>query len=263
MTEKAFKGYQKIKMVIANTLKEYEHFYFKTKEDAERYLDFGIDPRRITIAGDMKFDAPLMERDEQVINEIRENLGVTENNFVFVAGSTRPGEEEKLAGIYGELKEKIPEAVMVVAPRHIERLDEVRGIFQQKGIVFKDYGEKNKEAGVILIDRLGILTKLYLCASVSFVGGTLVDIGGHNILEPVWAGSPVIFGNSVFNVVEAADYIVGHNYGAMIKSEKELLSLLIKIHSGDILYHTKQKNETDNSPTVKIGEYILSKIDNA
>ena len=115
----------------------------------------------------------------------------------------------------------------------------------------------------MLVDRVGVLNDLYLAADVSFVGGTLVDIGGHNVLEPVWAGSPVLFGTSVFNVKESVEYILKHEYGEMVQSEEELVSLLKKMLTGDILYATKQSRDLDRSPTAVIGEYILEKLTHA
>ncbi len=110
---------------------------------------------------------------------------------------------------------------------------------------------------------LGLLNDLYLAASVSFVGGTLADLGGHNLLEPVWAGSPVLFGPSIANVKEAAAYIETHHYGAMVKDSDELLSVLKKVRAGDILFATKQTNSPDNSATAAVGEYILSRLSHA
>ena len=151
----------------------------------------------------------------------------------------------------------------VVAPRHVERLDEIKALFNDKAVDFGLYGDNPEKRRMLLVDRLGVLNDLYLAADLAFVGGTLVDIGGHNILEPVWAGCPVLFGPSLFNVREAADYILEHNFGAMVRSEEDLVSLLKNVLAGDIIYATKKSKDLTQSPTAVIGEYILGKLRSA
>ena len=230
---------------------------------AEHLVQLGVDPAKGMVAGDMKFDAPLLERTKQKMTEIRQRCGVADDAFILVAGSTRPGEEAIIANSFIELRNDHPNLTMVIAPRHIERIDEIKALLEGKGIDFADFDDNQAKQRVVLVNRVGILNDLYLGANVSFVGGTLVDIGGHNVLEPVWAGSPVLFGPSVFNVKESVDYIMKNNFGAMVQSEEELVSLLKKMLSGDILYATKQSRDLDSSPTAAIGDYILEKLTHA
>ncbi|HKK21824.1 MAG TPA: hypothetical protein VJ983_10160, partial [candidate division Zixibacteria bacterium] len=128
------------------------------------------------------------------------------------------------------------------------------------GVVFRTYGDVGNGEHLILVDRLGLLNELYQAASISFVGGTLVDLGGHNLLEPVWAGSPVLFGPSLGNVAEAAGYIRNHNFGGLVKDSDELYSVLKKVAGGDILYATKKTSSPENSATAAVGDYILSRL---
>ncbi len=260
MTKKAFRRYNHLRSSMKSLLNRYDRFFFKTKDDASRYEQLGVDPAKGIVAGDMKFDAPLLERTKEKMAEIRQRCSISDDAFMFVAGSTRPGEEAIIANSFIELRNDHPDLTMVIAPRHIERTDEIKALFEAKGIDFAAFDDNPGGQRVVLVDRVGILNDLYLGANVSFVGGTLVDIGGHNVLEPVWAGSPVLFGPSVFNVQESVDYIIENNYGAMVQSEEELVSLLKKMLSGDILYATKRSRDLDKSPTAAIGEYLLEKL---
>lgn len=260
MTEKAFKRYRLMRRVMASVLRKYDRFFFKTDDDAARYLQFGIDRTRAIVTGDMKFDAPLLDRTEDIVRKIRKDIGVKDTDFVLVAGSTRPGEEVILADVYTRLSQTFPDLVMIIAPRHVERTGEVKALLEERMIRYRILGSPNNDERVILVDRLGLLNDLYRAADMAFVGGTLVDIGGHNLLEPVWAGCPVLFGPSLHNVQEAADYIIGKSYGALVRDEEELLSLLKKTIEGDIMFQTKRRQDLDASPTAQAGDYILGML---
>ncbi len=262
MTEKAFKKYRLVKTSMKKLLNKYERFFYKTDSDSERYIQLGVEQARGVVVGDMKFDAPLIERTDAVVEDIRSRAGIKRDAFLFVAGSTRPGEEATIANVHRELSHEHENLVTVIAPRHIERADEIKTLLESKWIPFSVYGEKRNGESLILVDRLGLLNELYLAADLAFVGGTLVDIGGHNILEPVWAGCPVLFGPSLHNVSEAADYIIGHKYGQIVHSEEDLLSVLKKSLSGDIIYSTKRSGDLEESPTATVGDFILEKLSN-
>ena len=259
MSPSAFGKYKFFRRTMGNILNQYDRFFFKTEDDARRYEQLGVEPDRTVVAGDMKFDAPVVDRTPQQIDKIKTQAALEKDSFVFVAGSTRPGEEGILADIFKAM-ESDGKFVMIMAPRHIERSNEIKMLLQEKQIAYRIYGEASGPERFILVDRLGILTDLYGIADISFVGGTLVDIGGHNLLEPVWAGSPVLFGPSLHNVREAADYIQAKNYGGMVESGEALLSVLKKTRRGDILYATKQSTDPELSATTGIGEYILKKL---
>jgi 3-deoxy-D-manno-octulosonic-acid transferase len=260
MSAKAFKRYKYIAGFMARLLQKYDRFFFKTTEDAERYRQFGVSEARGVVAGDMKFDAPIQPRTPESVARIRKTVQVPDDAFLIVAGSTRPGEEALLLDVYRRLHEEIPDIYLIIAPRHIERSDEIRSLFGDKGVAYRTYGDSGNGEHLILVDRLGLLNELYQAASISFVGGTLVDLGGHNLLEPVWAGSPVLFGPSLGNVAEAAAYIQRHNYGGLVKDSDELYSVLKKAADGDILYATKKTSSPENSATAAAGDYILSRL---
>lgn len=264
MSDKAFGRYKFIKGLISKILSSYGRFFFKTEMDKERYQYFGVENSQAVVVGDMKFDAPLIPRSKGRINEIRHRAGVNEDDFVIVAGSTRNGEEKLLIREFINSKaasDKITK--LIIAPRHIERIEEIKQICLDENIAYSIYGNDSQKASIILVDKMGILNDIYLVADLAFVGGTLVNIGGHNILEPVWAGTPVIFGPFLSNVVEAADYILQNNYGAKISSTDEIFKIISKMKSGKVAFNTKSTNDMSCSPTAIAGDYILSRLKNA
>ncbi len=263
MSVRAFGRYRHIAGFLADLLRKYARFFFKTAEDAERFRQFGVSESQGTVAGDMKFDAPMMARSAETMSSIRRKSHIPEDAFLIVAGSTRPGEEVVLAEVFTRLSADFPDVSLLIAPRHVERSDEIGALLTSRGLAFRIYNAPDNGEHVVLVDRLGLLNEFYLAASISFVGGTLADLGGHNLLEPVWAGSPVIFGPSTGNVKEAAEYILKHNYGVQIRNADGLYSALKKARMGDILYATKKTNSPDNSATAMVGEYILSGLSHA
>jgi tRNA (guanine-N7-)-methyltransferase len=194
---------------------------------------------------------------------MRARAGVASDHFLLVAGSTRPGEEAVLANVLRAVHAKHKNFRMIIAPRHVERVGEVKALLEEKGLAYNLYGDASTANGIILVDRMGFLNDLYMAADLAFVGGTLVDIGGHNILEPVWAGTPVIFGPYLSNVSEAADYILANSYGVKVASESDLAGLLQQVIIGEFSFAVKTENDLRNSPTAMAGDYILKRLKGA
>ncbi|MEW5994610.1 MAG: glycosyltransferase N-terminal domain-containing protein [Candidatus Zixiibacteriota bacterium] len=260
MSEKAQRRYRPFSRSFGRVLACYERFFFKTTANAARFRHFGVPDARGTVTGDMKFDAPLPPRSEGRRREIRHRIGVSGEGFLFVAGSTRPGEERILASVYKSLSASHAQFRLVLAPRHLDRVHEIKAMLTHEQLPFSIYGESPEEKTIVIVDRLGILNDLYLAADAAFVGGTLVEIGGHNLLEPVWAGTPVLYGPHVANVGEAASYIEKHNYGARVGSGEELAEMVKRIMDGTLTFTTKTEHDLHQSATATVGRYIMDRL---
>lgn len=264
MSEKAQKRYRWISNSITTVLSAHVHFFFKTQTDADRYVEFGVGSDRATVAGDMKFDAPLLERSTSRIAELRADGGIASDAFLLVAGSTRPGEEELIMCQYARLKPDLPRLRFLIAPRHTERADEVILLAQQLGLPVSLYGETEvTQDSVLVVNKMGILGELYMAADLAFVGGTFAKIGGHNILEPVWGGTPVVYGPSLANVHEAAEYIEHHQYGQRLQSPEELSTVISDLYHRRRKFAVKTTEEYRHSPTAMVGDYILKRLGDA
>lgn len=263
MSERAHRRYRWIKRATTTILRIHEHFFFKTTDDAARYREFRVDDDRATVAGDMKFDAPLPDRSPEKIAASRRAAGTAPDSFLLVAGSTRPGEEELLCRMYAQLRSELPRLRLLLAPRHVDRVGEIRALIEQTGLSSSIYGDAADDPGaVIIVDRMGILGELYMAADLAFVGGTLVDIGGHNILEPVWAGTPVVYGSSLGNVREAASYIESRRYGQCVYNIEELEKIITQLYRGNKLFAVKTTEDYHHSPTAMVGDYIIKRLHN-
>ena len=263
MTESSQRKYRYMAGTLKRLLSSYERLFFKSEADRERFLSFGLPVERTVVAGDMKFDAPPALKSKEWVDEIRTEIGVGTEHFLLVAGSTRPGEEILLLETYEILRKVHPHLRLVLAPRHLERLDEVRRLLDERRTSYCLYGDGRECEAVALVDRMGLLNDLYLAGDLAFVGGTLVNIGGHNILEPVWARTPVVFGPSVENVSEAAEYIVTRNYGVMVQSADEMTGLISRVIKGQVRFAVKDDNDLAHSATAIAGVYILKRLTSA
>ncbi|MEE8576717.1 MAG: glycosyltransferase N-terminal domain-containing protein [candidate division Zixibacteria bacterium] len=259
MSQNAFERYKKARRLFSGLLSGYNQFFLKSETDRERYAFFGIDAGRMQVVGDMKFDAPLQVHSEKRRDEFRNWAGVEAGENLLIAGSTRPGEERQLLDLFMKVRTKHSHFRLLLAPRRLERLDEVKMLLNSLGLNWHIYSDPKAAdtSGVILVDRMGLLNELYMAADIAFVGGTLEDFGGHNLLEPVWAGTPVVFGPFTKSVVESASYIENHNYGCGVKSVQELVVVLDEFLSGEKKFAQKQNVDSQHSATARASRYIL------
>lgn len=166
----------------------------------------------------------------------RASLSVGEHEQLFIAGSTHPQEEEYLLACYQRVSRTVSSLVLVLAPRHIERAAQVEAMVRATGLPVRRRSmmeAKNSESvsgpRVVILDSRGELAWLYKEATVAFVGGTLVPVGGHNLLEPAVWGKPVFFGPHTDHCVEVAELLIGAGGGMRIENAGELASRVIEL----------------------------------
>ena len=264
MSDKSFKRYRLMKKGLRTLLYKYDHLFVKTETDKANFTHFQTaPPLPVTVAGDMKFDSPLICLSSEEKLKLHDQYSLIPNEPLFVAGSTRPGEEELLLTVYRDIKKEFPELRLILAPRHLDRVTEVEQLITNYHLTYRLLSQNDKSADVIVVDSMGLLNNLYALAEIAFVGGTLVPVGGHNLLEPVWCGTPVCYGPYTENVFQQAAYITEHNFGTDVKNTDELITLLKKYLKGDILFARKTATTASASATQKIVDYIRKKLPNA
>jgi 3-deoxy-D-manno-octulosonic-acid transferase len=176
----------------------------RSAADAERFRELGVPAERIELTGDVKYD---LAPPATPVEETRRRLGLPDGRPVLVAGSTGPGEEPAVLDAWTVARATHPDLVLVLAPRHLERADDVAREISRRGLEFVRASEARPETradAVLLLDTLGELAAAYRLATIAFVGGSLVPVGGHNLLEPASVGVPVLFGPHVDSVADAA-----------------------------------------------------------
>ena len=193
----------RLRRLLAPTLRRVSAVGARSAEDAARFVSLGMPKERIRVTGDLKLEPPAASSPPS--EELRQALGTVP---LLVAGSTHPGEERAALGALVAAERAGFGLALVVAPRRPERFEAVAALLAASGRTVRRRsrlgGNPLRAGEVLLLDTLGELESIYGMARVAFVGGTLAPVGGHNLLEPVLRGKPVLFGPWTHNVREAA-----------------------------------------------------------
>lgn len=205
MSERSARRYRWLKGFTARMLGALTRVAAQTAADAERLRGLGAPADRISITGSLKFDVHLPASVFEEGAAIRRELGI--NRPILMAGSTRPGEEEVLLDVRARLTGQFPDLLLVVAPRHPERFEQIAEHCRKAGLTLARRAAGDAcgvEVAVYLVDTMGELLKFYAAADVAFVGGSLAPFGGQNVLEPAALGVPIVTGPHLFNFEEIA-----------------------------------------------------------
>jgi 3-deoxy-D-manno-octulosonic-acid transferase len=230
ISQKSFRRYLLLKFFFKECLKYISLFLMQTEEDRIRITEIGGESHKTRTMGNLKFDQTFPSFNPEVIPAMMKSLPLQGKENILIAGSTHSGEEEILVSLYKELKKKNPHLFLILAPRHLERLEEVERILKKESLSWvrktslsQGVGHSNQEPPeVILLDTMGELMGLYRLGTLVFVGGSLVPIGGHNPLEPLFFKKCVLFGPYMFNFIEISSRLIEHG-GAVQVSGKEAL----------------------------------------
>ncbi len=179
----------------------------QTEADAARFRELGVPRKAVTVTGNVKFDLPRPTMDAETL---RQCLDLSARRPVVVAGSTAPGEESLVLDAFQAARRVHRELLLVLAPRHVSRVEEVEALLLSRGLRTRRYSAARRslaDIDVLVVDTLGDLAALYQLGWVAFVGGSLVTVGGHNLLEPAAVGVPVLFGPHIDNVGELAEVL--------------------------------------------------------
>jgi 3-deoxy-D-manno-octulosonic-acid transferase len=200
--------YQRLAPLVRPALRGVSLCCAQSPADAERFARIGIPSQRIRVTGNLKFDIDCAPLDSAAVSPYR----VRDADLVLVAGSTRPGEEEPVCEAFRSLLERRPRSLLILAPRHPQRAAEALGVaLRCLGPEAARLRSSLPESGrpsvcsCVVVDRLGELSGLYSLASIAFVGGSLVRLGGHNPIEPAACGVPTLFGRHMDHQRELAD----------------------------------------------------------
>jgi len=226
ISDRSFRRYRSFRFFFKEVLHCVNAFGMQTENDAERIIEIGAPRKRVVITGNLKFDRPVIQPDEGETKKITASLGLAEGRPVFVAGSTHDGEEGVVLQTFRGLKQIEPALVLILAPRHLTRLNDVIAILNREGFSWVQRSRVSSEGftgDVILLDTMGELDGMYGIGDLIFVGGSLVPVGGHNILEPAAFGKPVMYGPHMENFREVARRIEAEGAGVQVRDGRELL----------------------------------------
>lgn len=215
LSTRAYRGYRRLAPLMEEALGQVDWLAAKSRADAERFQALGMAPDRIEVVGSLKFALSINDADRQVSERLHTHL---EYRPVWVAGSTHEGEEEQLLAAHARLRETCPEALLVLVPRHPRRFDAVAALCARRGMSLARRSQDEwpaADTAVYLGDTMGELLSLYGAADLAFVGGSLVSVGGHNLLEPAAMGVPVLSGPALDNFADIAEIM--REAGALVE----------------------------------------------
>ena len=234
LSHRSFRWYRLVKPFFRKVLQGIELFCMQSELDAERIVALGAPLGKVRVLGNLKFDALASSWTDGI--GLREEFGLKEDSPLFIAGSTHRGEEETVLHAFSRVKASFPHLVLILAPRHLERLPEVENLLKDRGFPFirrtQLAGVKGKGQGVasvILLDTMGELQQLYALGGIVFVGGSLVPVGGHNILEPAQYSRTILFGPHMENLAEISELFLARGAAVRIKDREELSLKLLEL----------------------------------
>jgi 3-deoxy-D-manno-octulosonic-acid transferase len=231
ISPRSVNSYRRLVGLFRETLSHGIFIAAQSLEDAERFVSIGANPARTHVVGNIKFDFGVPPDIEARGHELRRLLGV--HRPVWVAGSTHAKEEDTLIAAHRLVRERFSNALLVLVPRHPPRFAEVAASLKAQEVPFvtrTSGGAVPPNTQVFLVDTLGELPPFYAAGDVAFVGGTLVPIGGHNLLEPAALSLPILAGPHNFNSADIANMLVEHG-AVRIAQDAPTLAALV----GDLL----------------------------
>ncbi|MGD9817516.1 MAG: 3-deoxy-D-manno-octulosonic acid transferase [Desulfomonilaceae bacterium] len=258
ISDRSYPRYVKLKRFFKDTLDSIDLFSMCSDEDALRIVEMGADPYKIKVSGNIKIDSAFKTPDRGIETSLRKLYQLEESEDVLLAGSIHPGEDSIIINSYKELIKKFPHLVLVIAPRHLEKMDSIISAIHKAGLqtpMLKselDDGVKRNRNNIILIDQMGELFNAYSIASVVFVGGSLVSKGGQNIIEPASWAKPVIFGPSMEDFRDSSEILLRNEAAFRINDVNQLIERVDLLLSDSDVAH-KMGNIARNVLSAHVG----------
>lgn len=267
MSQHAFRKYTRLKPLARGILKHIDLFLMQTDRDKEKIESLGIEPDRVEVAGNLKSELSLPQFTAVEILAVKKNLGISRGKRVIVAGSTRKGEEEMLVEAYAEARQNREDLLLILAPRHPERVHEVEKICHNYEFKIAKKTQVTPEAvwDVLILDTIGELVRFYALSDAAFVGGSLVEWGGHNLLEPAFYRKPVFFGPHMENFRALAEEFVEGRAAKIVSNKEELVDMFLLIDEKELEEMGKRAEELLHSlqgataKTIKAIETIMAR----
>ena len=232
ISSRSYPRYRLARPFFRRVLAHVDRFCMQSEESARRIVEIGAEPERVVVTGSLKFDSldlpgmtPATPADRGR-NRVLRYFRISPDRPVIIAASTMKGEETPVLEAFQRIRARVPEVLLIVAPRKPERFEEVEQLARRGGWKVARRSELPVDAeprqDIVVLDTIGELAQLYQVATAVFVGGSLVDQGGHNILEPAVFGKPVVFGPYMQNFAEIARAFIDNDAAIQIRTGREL-----------------------------------------
>lgn len=232
LSDRSFRGYQRLRPFIRRVLGQIGLIAAQNDECAERFRQLGAEPPCVHTTGSMKFDGTETDRGNPATRRLRRLAGIRSDDIVFLAGSTQEPEEALALATFRELHEKHPRLRLILVPRHPDRFEDVARLLNESGLPWQRRSELAEgaplaeHAAILLVDAVGELRAWWGTSHIAFVGGSLTDRGGQNMLEPAAYGAAVCFGPNTWNFRQIVSLLLEAEAAVVIRNGDELTAFV-------------------------------------
>lgn len=237
ISSRSYPRYRLARPFFRRVLRHVDRFCMQSDESARRVVDIGAEQPRVVVTGSLKFDSLETPGESATTdrgrNRVLRYFRMSAGRPVIIAASTLRGEEEPVLDAFQRIRATMTNALLIIAPRKPERFDEAERLARRAGWNVARRTELRVDAeprcDVVILDTIGELAQIYQVATVVFVGGSLVDAGGHNILEPAVFGKPIVFGPYMHNFTEIARAFLDNGAAIQVGTGRELEPVLLDL----------------------------------
>lgn len=280
ISESSLRRYLLVKSLLERTLSYVDLLCMQSEEHKRRIMLLGADPGRLAVTGNLKFDRLLFTSQTQEVEGLRRELHIPDHCRVVIGGSVRSGEESILIPVFKRLMEENENLLFILAPRHMDRLKVMEAALSDHQMHYlrrsqldqltrdtrSDDGVCVADGSVIILDTIGELFRIYSLGDAAFVGGSLVPVGGHNLLEPAIHGVPVLFGPYVDNSKEEAQILIKSGGGIQVEDAEQLYLNLSNLLSDDarrveVGKNAKEAIQRETGVSRRTADLIFSLLD--
>ncbi len=248
ISDDSFGQYKYLGSLLQDMLKRVDIFSMQHQEAAEKIKELGAAEDHICINGNLKYDIDLDLPSKEEYLQKRKLFKIRQETKVLVAGSTHQGEEEMILDLYQQLKGDFEKLKVLIAPRYVERREELLDLCREEGIAAVLYSELKRneiqlaeDTDIIIVDTMGELSQLYFYADLVFIGGSLIDRGGHNVIEPAARAKVVLFGQSMYNFKEERDFLLENEVAFEVENADDFFEKTYQLLAND--QYRKQRAE--------------------
>jgi 3-deoxy-D-manno-octulosonic-acid transferase len=259
LSPKSFRMYRALRCLFEPAFQTFRGIYPQSPGEAQRFLAMGVGRDQLRQTGNLKFDVAGVVSESNALAALRQEFFVSSESRVLIAGSTHRGEEELIRACFLRLKSHFPLLQLIVVPRRPERGIEVLQLFQQDGTEAALLSALNRSTSVLVVDRLGYLSRLYPLADVAVIGGSFVPQGGQNPIEAAGCGKPVLFGPDMHDFPDVAVWLLKAGGAIQAANEGELFAACDRLLSdpeearamGDRARHVVKENQGATETVVR------------
>jgi len=225
--DNSYRGYRRFDWLLRPQFQNLSLVAAQNRTFADRFAQLGTDPKNIRVTGSVKFDNAQLDRHTALTGQFRELIQWSDQDRIFLAGSTQPGEEILAARAFQRIRRDFPRLRLIVAPRHVDRANAIAGELRSSGLVVRRRNsllplQPLRQDEVLLIDTIGELASWWGLADIGFVGGSFGDRGGQNMLEPVALGVATCFGPNTRNFQQIVSTLLDHQAAVQLHTADEL-----------------------------------------